>query len=220
MKGNQLIIAVVVLVLFLGSIVLFNNRTDTPSAMVAADTGLGAKEEMKSEIMTQGNVKGNPDAAVTIVEYSDFECPFCARFYREAYKDIIKEYVEPGLVKIEFRQFPLRQIHGNAQKAAEASLCASEQDRFWGMHDMLFEKGVAGGVATYKKYASELGLDTDMFNECLDSGSMADEVERQLQQGVISGVRGTPGFEIEGELVSGAQPFAAFKSVIDAMLGN
>ncbi|MBU0758380.1 MAG: DsbA family protein [Nanoarchaeota archaeon] len=220
MKGNQLIIAVVVLVLFLGSIVLFNNRTDTPSAMVAADTGLGAKEEMKSEIMTQGNVKGNPDAAVTIVEYSDFECPFCARFYREAYKDIIKEYVEPGLVKIEFRQFPLRQIHGNAQKAAEASLCASEQDRFWGMHDMLFEKGVAGGVATYKKYASELGLDTDMFNECLDSGSMADEVERQLQQGVISGVRGTPGFEIECELVSGAQPFAAFKSVIDAMLGN
>lgn len=164
-------------------------------------------------------VKGDPNAPVTIVEWSDFECPFCARFYSQAYQDILDQYVAEGKVKVIFRDFPLS-FHPNAQKAAEAAECAGEQDKFFEMHDLLFEKGVAGGVATYKQYAADLGLDQEAFDSCLDNGDMAAEVAADMSDGVAAGIKGTPGFIIDGELVSGAQPFANFKQVIDSKLAQ
>ncbi|MFH1063628.1 MAG: DsbA family protein [Candidatus Woesearchaeota archaeon] len=170
-------------------------------------------------LMDDDSVKGNENAPVTIVEWSDFECPFCVRFYSQAYAQIKSEYIDTGKVKIVFRDFPLG-FHAQAQKAAEAAECAGEQDDFWGMHDKLFEEGVAGGVATFKKYAKDLGLDSSKFDACLDNGDMAAEVAKDMQDGQRAGIRGTPGFIINGQLVSGAQPFEAFKQVIDAALAE
>jgi len=172
-----------------------------------------------ADLIDDDTVKGDPNAPVTIVEWSDFECPFCARFYRDTMGQIEKEYIDTGKVKIVFRDFPLS-FHQQAQKAAEAAECSGEQGQFWEMHDKLFEEGVTGGVSSFKQYASELGLDTAKFDSCLDSGKMASEVAKDMQDGVAVGITGTPGFIINGQLVSGAQPFANFKQVIDAALAK
>jgi len=162
-------------------------------------------------------VKGDPDAPVTIIEWSDFECPFCARFYDDTLGLIDEQYIKTGKVKLIYRDFPLS-FHPNAQKAAEAAECAGEQGKYWEMHDKLFESGVAGGVSVFKTYAQQLGLDTGKFNSCLDSGAMAAEVQKDMADGAAAGIQGTPGFLVNGKLVSGAQPFGVFKQVIDAEL--
>lgn len=162
-------------------------------------------------------VRGDKDAPVTIVEWSDFECPFCGRFYQQTLPSIEEEYIKTGKVKLVYRDFPLS-FHANAQKAAEAAECAGEQGKYWEMHDLLFEKGVQGGVAGFKQYAKNLGLNTAKFDTCLDSGAMAGEIQQDMADGAAVGIQGTPGFIVNGKLVSGAQPFAVFKQVIDAEL--
>ncbi len=164
-------------------------------------------------------LKGDPNAPVTIIEFSDYQCPFCARFVQETFPTIQKEYIDTGKVNVVFRDFPLP-FHEYAQKAAEAAECAGEQGKYYEMHDKLFYDGVEGGVATFKKYATNLGLDTASFNSCLDSGSMASEVAADMQAGSNVGVTGTPAFIINGRLISGAQPYAVFKQVIDDELSN
>lgn len=168
-------------------------------------------------LVDDDSVKGDADAPVTIVEFSDYECPFCARFYSQTYGQIVSEYIDTGKVKLIFRDFPLS-FHQQAQKAAEAAECAGEQGKYYEMHDMLFEDGVVGGIPTFKGYAQDIGLDTTEFNTCLDSGAMASEVQKDFLDGQKAGVRGTPAFIINGKLVSGAQPFTVFQQVIDAEL--
>lgn len=163
--------------------------------------------------------KGSKGAPVTMVEFSDFECPFCTRFFEQTLGQIEKEYIETGKVKFVYRDFPLT-FHPNAQKAAEAAECAGEQNKFWEMHDRLFGEGVTGGVESFKRYAADIGLNTGNFNNCLDSGQMADEVQKDFRDGAAAGITGTPGFIINGRLVSGAQPFENFKQVIEAELAR
>ncbi len=172
-----------------------------------------------SAIMDDDAVKGDPDAPVTIVEFSDYECPFCERFYSETFGQIDQEYIQTGKVKFVYRDFPLN-FHQNAQKAAEAAECAGEQDQYFEMHNLLFEQGVQGGVTAFKQYAQQLSLNSNEFNECLDSGSMAAEVQKDMQDGQRLGIQGTPGFLINGKLLSGAQPFNAFKQVIEQELAS
>jgi len=164
-------------------------------------------------------IKGDPDAPVTILEYSDYECPFCAKFYRETLGKIDEKYIKTGKVKLIFKDFPLV-FHKNAQKAAEAAECAGEQDRYYDMHDKLFEDGVSGGVASFMSYADSLGLDMDSFRSCLDSGQMEKEVSADNQEGLVAGITGTPGFIINGKKVSGAQPFEVFERIIEAELAK
>ncbi|MFH1054276.1 MAG: thioredoxin domain-containing protein [Candidatus Woesearchaeota archaeon] len=180
-----------------------------PSAAVLDNAGLADDDD----------VKGDINAPVTIVEFSDYECPFCARFYSQTLGQIDDEYIKTGKAKLIYRDFPLG-FHAQAQKAAEAAECAGEQGKYYEMHDKLFEDGVAGGLSSFKKYASDLGLDTAAFNTCLDSGEMADEVKKDFQDGQKAGVTGTPAFFINGRLVVGAQPFSVFKQAIDAELAN
>lgn len=168
-------------------------------------------------LLDDDTVKGDEDAPVTIVEWSDYECPFCGRFYSETEKLIDEEYVKTGKVRFVYRDFPLG-FHANAQKAAEAAECAGEQDKYWEMHDKIFEAGVQGGVAGFKQYAKSLGLNTAKFDTCLDSGAMTAETQKDMADGAAVGIQGTPGFLINGKLVSGAQPFSVFKQVIDAEL--
>lgn len=188
--------------------------TAQPSPQPAAQPAINMEQ-----LIDDDDVKGNSNAPVTIVEWSDFECPFCARFYRDTLPQIQSEYIDTGKVKLVFRDFPLG-FHANAQKSAEAAECAGEQGMFWEMHDKLFDEGVTGGVTSFKQYAADLGLDQSEFDSCLDSGRMASETAKDMQDGQRAGVSGTPGFIINGQLVSGAQPFANFKRVIDAALAS
>lgn len=160
--------------------------------------------------------RGPEDAAVTIIEFSDFQCPYCARFQQQTLPQILSEYGDR--VRFVYRDFPLTSIHPNALKAAEASECADDQGKYWEYHDLLFQNQSALDEESLKAYAASLGVDTDAFNECLDSNKHMSEVRKDLEDGIAAGVQGTPAFFINGQLVSGAQPFAAFQSVIEAAL--
>lgn len=189
----------------------------TPPKPPAAAVSSGPVD-MES-LMDDDAVRGNPDATVTIVEFSDFECPFCGRFYSQTYGQIKSEYIDTGKVKYVFRDFPLG-FHSKAQKAAEAAECAEEQGKFWEMHDMLFENQNNIAVKDIKGYARDLELDGEAFDECLDSGKYYDEVQEDMADGAGAGVTGTPAFFINGQMLSGAQPFSSFKQVIDAELAK
>jgi protein-disulfide isomerase len=169
-------------------------------------------------------VLGDPNAPITMIEFSDFQCPFCRKFYKETLPQIKKEYIATGKVKLVYRDFPLS-FHPGATPAAEGTECAREQGKFWEMHDVIFDEQEKQGSGTIqftaldvKKWAGNIGLDTTRFNQCLDSGKYKQEVEKDVADGVAAGVSGTPAIFINGKLVVGAQPFSAFKVVIDEEL--
>jgi protein-disulfide isomerase/plastocyanin len=163
-------------------------------------------------------VKGDADAPVTIIEFSDFQCPFCSRFYTDALPQIEQEYINTGKVKLVYRDFPLESIHPQARPAAEAAECADDQGKFWEFHDLLFENQQLLSDASYKQWASDLGLDENVFADCVDSNKHADEVTGDLDDGAAGGVTGTPAFFVNGQLLSGAQPFSAFQVAIEAAM--
>lgn len=174
-------------------------------------------------------VRGRPEAKLTLIEFSDFQCPFCERFYRDTLPLIDKEYIRTGKVKIIFRDFPIDNIHKDAQKAAEAAQCAGEQGKFWEMHDKLFDNQKALGVNKLKKYARELQLSADSFDDCLISGKYAEEIQKDLVDGQEAGVEGTPTFflgytnkdkTIQGKPIRGAMPYNTFKQAIDKLLAE
>jgi protein-disulfide isomerase len=170
-----------------------------------------------SKLVDNDAVKGDKNAPVTIVEFSDYECPFCGKFYSQTLPQIEEKYIKTGKVKLIYRDYPLG-FHAQAQKAAEAAECAGEQGKYYEMHNLLFEKGVAGGVSSFKAYAKEIKLDTAKFDQCLDSGKMSSEVQKDAADGGKYGVQGTPAFFINGKLLSGAQPYSVFQQAIEAEL--
>ncbi len=167
-------------------------------------------------------VKGDKNAPVTIVEFSDFECPFCARFYQNTLPELISEYIDKGKVKLVYRDFPLS-FHPNAKPAAIAAECAREQGgdkEYYAYHDKLYDNQGSFGKENFKKWANELGLKTSQFDTCLDSDKYADEVDKDFKAGQSHGVSGTPAFFINGRKISGAQPFSVFKTMIDEELAK
>ncbi|MBS3059181.1 MAG: DsbA family protein [Candidatus Diapherotrites archaeon] len=170
------------------------------------------------ELADDDPAKGSTDAPVTIIEFSDFQCPFCGRFYDQALSQIQSEYIDTGKVKLIYRDFPLSSIHPEAQPAAEAAECANEQGKFWEMHNKIFENQDSMSAASYKQWAAELGLNTTQFNSCLDTSKYEGEVLADFSDGSNAGGSGTPTFFINGQKIVGAQPFSSFKAVIDAEL--
>ncbi len=217
MENKVLKIIIGVLAILL--IVSFISNTNTESQN-SPPTGQATGQPAKVKVSADDDdFLGDVNAPVTIIEFSDYECPFCARFYSDALQQIKEKYVETGKVKFVYRDFPLN-FHANAQKAAEAAECAGDQGKYFEMHDMLFESGVTGGVGSFKQYASNMGLNTNEFNECLDSGKYYDEVQKDMRDGSAAGVRGTPATFVNGILVSGAQPFSVFEQIIEAELAS
>jgi len=206
-----------------------NSPTPTPTQQPTQPPG----PQIIQGLLDDDPVKGNPDATVTIVEFSDFQCPFCKRFHETTLPLILENYVDTGKVKLVYRDYPIESLHPNgAILTALASECADEQGMFWQYHDKLFqtqknwERLAAEDVANeIKKYAVELGLDSNQFNDCFDSGKYMDEVKNDLQDGASYGITGTPGFFIGNEesgylKVSGAQPYSSFQRVLDQMLAS
>lgn len=171
---------------------------------------------------------GKADAPVTFVEFTDIQCPYCKRFNEQAFVPIKTNYVDTGKVKYYQLNLPLP-FHQFAKKAAEALYCAGDQGKYWEMRDSLFTNQQQLAVESIKGYAKALALDEAKFNQCLDSGAYASKVDQDSQIAGKAGVRGTPGFivaksrpdgKIRGAVVSGAQPFEAFKAAIDATLSK
>ncbi len=171
---------------------------------------------------------GRADAPVTIVEFSDFECPFCQRFFSSTLPEIKRDYVDTGKVRYVFLDFPLEQIHFKARKAAEAAHCAAEQGKFWEMHDILFAQSGNLDVGQYGNFAKKLGLEAFAFDLCLGSGKQSAKINRNLASGTSVGINATPSFIIAktergdivsgGNLITGAQPYAQFRQAIEQAL--
>lgn len=168
--------------------------------------------------------KGDKNAPVTIVEFSDFECPFCARFYSETLPQLQSEYIDTGKVKIVYMHYPLS-FHPKAKPLAHAAECANDQGKFWEMHDKIFAENTAGTLtsatdATYKQWAQELGLNASEFNTCYDNQTFAAEIDKEFALGGEVGVSATPTFYINGRQLVGAMPFESFKAIIDEELNK
>jgi len=160
-------------------------------------------------------LEGSANAPVVIVEFSDFTCPFC-RQADSTLKKIIAKY--EGKVSLAYRDFPMSELHPQAQIAAEASRCAVEQGKFWDYHDLLFERFGTLPREDLIKAANKLHLDTKQFDSCLTSGKYKSQIDRDFQEGLRAGVFGTPGFFINGVFLAGAQPATAFEKIIDEEL--
>lgn len=167
------------------------------------------------EVPSGDSGAGTGGAKIKIIEYADFQCSYCARALPTV-QQILDTYGDQ--VELEFKHFPLTSIHPYALKAAEASECARDQGKFWEYHDVLFDNYNALMEENLLKFASELGLDTDAFSQCLSSGEKARIVRTHMSEAQQRGVRGTPAFYIEGELITGAQPFSVFQKKIEGML--
>jgi protein-disulfide isomerase len=157
--------------------------------------------------------EGKKNAPVTIIECSDFQCPFCARFVNDTLSQLRKNEIKDGKVKLVFKNFPLP-FHQYAEKAAEAAQCANKQGKFWQMHDLLFNSGGRLDIGSLKSYAKQIGLNSDKFDKCLESGETAGIVQADRSQCASAGVQGTPTFFINGKMLVGAQPYEQFKSFI------
>jgi protein-disulfide isomerase len=168
-------------------------------------------EPIRVDVAATGPAKGPANAPVTIVEFSDFQCPFCSRL-TPTLAEVEKKY--GNKIRLVFRQYPLP-FHQNAQKAAEASLCALDQGKFWELHDAMFSNQQELGVDQLKAKAASLGLNADKFNKCLDSGEKAAAIQADVKAGSAAGVNGTPAMFINGRFINGAVPIDQITTVID-----
>jgi len=158
---------------------------------------------------------GPADAPITIVEFSDYECPFCRRWYAEVYKPLLAAY--PGKIRLVYRNLPLTSIHPDALAAAEAAMCAGEQDVYWKYHDKLFSSEALGN-STFMQYAQELGLNMAVFEACISDHKYQKTIQTDSDFAINLGINSTPTFFINGLALVGAQPLDVFKQVIDKEL--
>ncbi len=173
-------------------------------------------EPPRLEVAADGPSKGPAHARVTIIGFSDFQCPFC-RLALATLEEVLEKY--PDDVRLVYRNFAMRS-HPRAYPAAEAALCAAEQERFWPYHDMLFANPQALEDEDLLRYAEELGLDTERFEQCVAAGEYRDQVEAESREARSMGIGGTPAFLINGLLLPGARPAEDFYRLIDAELAR
>ncbi|MBO9340722.1 MAG: DsbA family protein [Roseiflexus sp.] len=172
--------------------------------------------------------QGAPDAPITVVEFSDFQCPFCASFAREVRPLIEERYVRTGKVRLVYRDFPLMSIHPGALLAAHIANCAGEQGAFWQMHARIFEgmmqrewsSGDVNDFRTFLRYAEELELDAGAVQQCVESNRYGAQIQEDILAGQQAGIRSTPSFLINGQLLVGAQPFEVWEQIFERILST
>ena len=228
---------ILVVVVIIGAFVMFTGNNSTT---VTGNTADNQEPTTAKATVDDDAVLGNEDAPVTIIEFSDYQCPFCRKFWTETFSQIKTQYIDTGKVKLVFRDFPLSSLHPMAQASAEAAECVREKGgdtAYFEYHDKMFseqnilDSGSASGAVTktvvytnddLKKWAKDLGYD---ISSCLDSGKYKSEVVKDTSAATASGGQGTPYFVImksgenEGAPLSGAYPFSSFQQIIDGYLG-
>ena len=212
------IIAVVGFFVMMG-LYLKQDKSDNPSAQavneeVNNDQPVPAMLEKVLEVKDTDHVRGNKDAKITIVEYSDFQCPYCSSFH-DTMKQVVQAYSDD--VKWVYRHFPLDSLHPLARKAAEASECAADQGKFWEYADQFFDNQKGLSLSDLSMIASDINLNISEFDSCLSSNKYASKVETDFQEGASIGVRGTPGSFINGQVIPGAVPFEQMQAAIEAL---
>ena len=203
-----------------------NNKAAVQGTSVSGNSSSSFGSAVKVEVSADDDpVLGSANAKVTVIEFSDFQCPYCRKLWRETLPLLKRDYIDKGLAKLVYRDFPLPQIHPSAEIAAEAGECAHEQGKFWEMHDKIFAEQDKQGENTVtfsqndlKKWAGEIGIDISSFNACLVSGKYREEIAKDEQAGIAAGVGGTPGTFVNGKLINGAQLYEIFKQAIDEAL--
>ena len=221
-------LGLLIISLFTGGFGLKGNSI--PTGAVVVPTGAAPSQpqvapsgDVKVSIEKDDPILGDPKAGISIIEFSDFQCPFCERAESGAIADFkSSDYFKNGQVNLVYKQFPLTSIHPFAQKAAEASECARQQGNFWEYHDVLFANQETLDVPSLKKYAADLKLDTKKFDTCLDSGGAVEKVKRDSTLAQNAGGTGTPYFVFinkagKTQTVIGAYPFASFEAAIKAL---
>lgn len=213
-------IAIIVAGAIIAGAVLYVKGPSAPSTNVGGgekqQQALDASEIEKVLQVRDGDfVLGNSRAPVTLVEFGDFECPFCAQFHINARKEILSKYVDTGQVKIIWRHFPLSSIHATAQIASEAVECAGEQGKFWQYHDAIYENQESLAKDFLDDYARTAGIsNVAAFTSCVDSGKYTQKVADDFNLGISLQVSGTPTFFINGNQIVGAVPFASIEPLI------
>ena len=224
-KATHFYAVLVVVAFALGIIIGYLAWGRTPAAFTvsaeppaAVEAATSAPQYVRYKIPTDGYPSLGPaNAPITLVEFADFQCPFCREWEQQTYKPLLAAY--PGKIRIVYRDFPLTSIHPNAMPAAEAAQCANEQGKFWDFHDKLFaSENLSDDV--YKQYAQELGLDMNKFNECASTHKYAKNIQADSDFATNLGINSTPTFFINGLALIGAQPLNAFTSVIDKELAG
>jgi protein-disulfide isomerase len=190
-------------------------RSEVPSRLRERASVTVHMEAPRFEVAAEGPAKGPADAPVTIVEFSDFQCPYCQRSAGTV-EQILEKY--PDQVRVVYRHLPLERIHSRARAAAEAAACADDQEQFWPYHDKLFANNRALERDDLIRYAGELGRDEEAFSQCFDDGRFRDKVNADLAAAQKIGITGTPAFVVNGVLLSGARPAEDFYRVIEAEL--
>ncbi len=210
-------------VMISGSVLYSNAHLKAGAANIGPDAA-GAPIVKKDVSVDDDPSLGAKNAKVTMIEFSDFQCPYCRTWWKASFEQLKTEYINTGKVRFVYRDYPLP-FHPMSVPSAQASECADEQGKYWEMNDKIFgeEDKDGQGTVTYsvndiKRWASEIGLNAAQFNQCLDSGKYKAEVEKDSADGSAAGVSGTPSFFINGRLVVGSQPYATFKAIIDEEL--
>jgi protein-disulfide isomerase len=194
--------------------------------------GPPAPEPVNVVLDVEGSpVKGDKAAKLTLVEFTDYQCPFCSRYLRQTWPQLERDYVKTGKMKLVLRDMPLESIHPLAFKAAEATHCAGKQGKFWEMHDLLFANQNALARKDLSTHAQTLALDVAAFDQCMDSNSTAPRIRTDLADSEKAGARGTPTFylgltDANGtqvkavRIIRGAQSYASFKDAIENLLAS
>lgn len=211
-------IATVILIVLLGIFVLKGNeKAPTGGVVIDEPKDNPAPTVNMKQLVDDDPFLGKEGAPITIVEFSDYQCPYCGRFYTQTLPLIKSNYIDTGKVKFVYRDFPLS-FHPEATPAALATNCAGEQGKFWEFHDKVYRSQDNLSSENYQTWAGELGLDLDQWGGCLTDPEQAAEIRKDFNDGGTAGVSGTPAFFINGNLVSGAQPFTVFQQIIEAEL--
>lgn len=196
-------------------------NSESPVVIPTADNSAAQQKLMETVLAKTRHFMGDQDAPVTIIEFADFQCPYCGRFFAETKPQIDEQYMQSG--KVRFAYFNFAFLGSESNWAAEAAECAADQNKFWEYHDKLYDSQSGENQGAFnkdnlKKFAEELGLDTSAFNECLDSGKYTQLIQDESSLASSIGVRSTPTFLINGQAVVGAQPYEIFQQTIDSLL--
>lgn len=235
LKTTQLLVTLLIVAAFLIGVLVTKvqylekgqGTTALPTAQAPSQGNQPPAPGVKVDV-ANGNLPylGNKNAKVVMVDFSDFECPFCKKYFDETYAQIKKDYIDTGKIVYYYRHFPLS-FHPAAKPAAIASECANEQGKFWEFHDLVFKEQAKitgqtpeGTTQALKAFAASLNLNASQFGSCLSSEKYKDNVEKDTKEGEAAGVNGTPTFFVNGMSLVGAQPYSAFQTLIDQELAK